>query len=159
MLIFHKSPQLGQQTHSSSNPPACSSGCLRSSSLFSRLSLINTFCTEKLINESHAHAIWGQMYLSTETEERATMVSSPTVDGWRVQSHVVGTTGGTVEASKKSVKFICNYGLEDGWKGHDGKLAGGWVGATWANARGIGGNHRWCRCGSHGFKKIRRIHF
>jgi hypothetical protein len=24
---------------------------------------------------------------------------------------------------------------------------------------GIGGNHRWCRCGSHGFKKIRRIHF
>ena len=115
------------------------------------------FFTEKLINESHAHAIWVQIYLSTETEERATIVSSPTVDGWRVRSHVVRNTGGTVEASKKSVKFICNYGLEDGWKGHDGKLAGGWVGATWAIARGIGGNHRWCRC--HGFKKIRRIYF
>jgi hypothetical protein len=48
---------------------------------------------------------------STETEERATIVSSPTVDGCRVQSHVVGTTGGTVElgaSSNKSVKFICN---------------------------------------------------
>jgi hypothetical protein len=89
MLISTSPLNWGSKRISSSNPPACSSGCLRSSSLFSRLSLINTFCTEKLINESHAHAIWGQMYFKTETAERATMVSSPGVEsGLPEQSHV-----------------------------------------------------------------------
>jgi hypothetical protein len=62
------------------------------------------------MKESNAHTICGHTYLSTETDERATIVSSPAVDGWRPQSHVVGTTGGTVVlgSSNKSVKFICN---------------------------------------------------